>query len=103
MINKLSNLKSTLRAPERLSIIPENSHWLAGEGAGSWFHIELVGKKYRIVRYSPEGRVECSGYFNYISKIMFNILEPFEFLHLSHCQSVTISQSGLMFFFERKS
>jgi hypothetical protein len=103
MINKLSNLKSTLMAPKRLSIIPENSHWLAGEGAGSWFHLELVGDDYRIVRYSPDGRVECTGYFNYISKVMFNIYEPFEFLHLSHCQSVIIGQSENMFFFERKS
>lgn len=90
-------------APERLSIIPENSHWLAGEGAGSWFHMELVGKDYRIVRYSPDGRVECSGYFNYTSKTMFNILDPFIFSYLSHCQSVIISQHDSLFFFERKS
>ena len=97
------HLYNTLSAPELAEGIPENSQWLAGEGAGSWFTIEREGKDYRITRYSPEGKIECSGLFNTSSETDFNINVPFEFVHLSHCKSVTIRQMDQVLKFHRLS
>jgi hypothetical protein len=95
------HLYTTLSPPEKTDCIPENSQWLAGEGAGSWFNIELSVKDYKITRYSPEGRIECSGLFNTLSESDFNITAPFEFVHLSHCKSVTIRQKDQVLKFHR--
>jgi len=96
-------LYTTLSAPAKTESIPENSQWLAGEGAGSWFDIELSFNDYKITRYSPEGRIECSGLFNTLSESDFNINAPFEFVHLSHCKSVTIRQMDQVLKFYRIS
>jgi hypothetical protein len=95
------HLYTTLSAPEMAQGIPESSQWLAGEGAGSWFNIELAGKEYRITRYSPEGKIECSGLFNKELETGFNINAAFEFVHLSHCKSVTIKQMDQILKFHR--
>lgn len=97
------HLYTTLSAPAKTESIPENSQWLAGEGAGSWFSIERQGKDYRINRYSSEGKIECAGLFNTASEKDFNINAPFEFVHLSHCKSVTIRQMGQVLKFHRIS
>jgi|JI10StandDraft_1071094.scaffolds.fasta_scaffold544008_1 hypothetical protein len=97
------HLYTTLSPPEKTVGIPENSQWLAGEGAGSWFNIELSVKDYKIIRYSPEGRIECSGLFNTLPESEFNINAPFEFVHLSHCKSVTIKQMDQVLKFYRIS
>lgn len=97
------HLYTTLSPPAKTDGIPENSQWLAGEGAGSWFNIELTVKDYKITRYSPEGRIECSGLFNTLKESDFNINAPFEFVHLSHCKSVTIRQMDQVLKFYRIS
>ncbi|MBN2807687.1 MAG: hypothetical protein JXR22_13605 [Prolixibacteraceae bacterium] len=61
-------LKSTLPPPERHPYIPENAQWLAGEGAGSWFHVEPHNKGVSVSRYSPEGKIEFNRSF--FSKIL---------------------------------
>jgi hypothetical protein len=95
------NLYTTLCAPAMAQGIPENSQWLAGEGAGSWFMIELAGKEYRITRYSSEGKIECTGLFNILVEKNFDINSSFEFVHLSHCKSVTIKQMDQILKFHR--
>ena len=97
------HLHTTLSAPEKAENIPENSHWLAGEGAGSWFYIEPAENCYRVTRYSSVGKIECSGLFNSAGETDFNINAPFEFVHLSHCKSVTISQIDQVLKFNRIS
>ncbi len=97
------HLYTTLSAPELAEGIPENSQWLAGEGAGSWFYIESEDKVYRIIRYSSEGKIECSGLFNTVSINDFQINAAFEFVHLSHCKSVTIRQLDQILKFHRVS
>ncbi|MCF8454132.1 MAG: hypothetical protein K9G42_13070 [Pedobacter sp.] len=97
------HLYTTLDAPAKTESIPENSQWLAGEGAGSWFYIEPKAMDYRITRYSSEGKIECSGLFNTESETDFNINTPFEFVHLSHCKSVTIRQIDQVLKFHRIS
>lgn len=97
------HLYTTLSAPELAEGIPENSQWLAGEGAGSWFYIEPEAMAYRITRYSSEGKIECAGMFNTNSETDFDINAPFEFVHLSHCKSVTIRQNDQVLKFHRIS
>jgi hypothetical protein len=61
-LNK-KQLKSTLPPPERHPNIPENAQWLAGEGAGSWFHIEPDNTVLKVTRFSPMGAMEFTGQF----------------------------------------
>lgn len=87
-----SKLKSTLTAPAIPRNIPPNSQWLSGEGAGSWFYMESAKHDYIITRYSPTGKVECSGLFRITNQIDLDLDIPFQFIHLSHCKSVTLQQ-----------
>lgn len=100
-----SFLKTTLPAPERPISIPENAQWLAGEGAGSWFSVcqKTNNPKYHITRFSPDGIIECSGFFNCLSETTFNLNTPYFFTYLSHCQKVTLVQNKIVFVFERCS
>jgi|TARA_R110000782_G_scaffold236819_3_gene322966 uncharacterized protein DUF6695 len=94
------SLKSTLLPPQKPQHIPNESRWLAGEGAGSWFCIQLENSQYKITRYSPEGNIECEGFFS-CKTTGFDIIKAYEFTHLSHCQSITIYQGNIVFCFER--
>tara|TARA_B110000285_G_C14542758_1_gene345727 strand:+ start:220 stop:519 length:300 start_codon:yes stop_codon:yes gene_type:complete len=83
----------TLKAPERHFNISDKAKWLAGEGAGSWFTIEVVnGGKYLIMRFSQDGILECQSVFS--SNNDFEISSPFDFYFPSHCLKVTIMQNG---------
>lgn len=94
------SLKSTLLPPQKPQHIPNESQWLAGEGAGSWFCIQLENSQYKVTRYSPEGNMECESLFN-CKTTGFNINKIYKFKHLSHCQSVSICQDNIVFSFER--
>lgn len=85
-----SSLADTLPAPERHPSIPMRAQWLAGEGAGSWFSIDQVGQNFTIVRYSTDGNVECEGEFE--SDHELDLFAKYKFVHLSHCQQVSIQQ-----------
>ena len=95
------SLKTTLAAPELPSSIPSTSQWLSGEGAGSWFFIQKAEEKFMINRYSPEGKLECTGEFEEKKTQQFNIVEQYKFVHLSHCKTVRIHQGNTTFVFER--
>lgn len=88
------NLKKTLQIPLKGPKIPSNAQWLAGEGAGSWFHIEQADSRFRITRYNGLGDRECNGYFVKLSNSGLDLTKPFEFIHLSHCDQVSIKQYG---------
>lgn len=90
----LKNLKKTLQIPLKGLSIPSNAHWVAGEGAGSWFHIEQAGARFRITRYNEPGDLECTGLFIVMGKTNLTLSEPYEFIHLSHCDQVNIKQYG---------
>lgn len=94
-----SNVNSTLPEPKKHQSIPKTAQWLAGEGAGSWFNIKKEQDKYQITRFSPKGEIECQSYFDTNSE--FDINEPFEFTHLSHCQLVNIIQEKITHHFIR--
>ncbi|AWV98465.1 DUF6695 family protein [Arcticibacterium luteifluviistationis] len=87
MSKKTAYFRGTLPPPEKPVNLPEKMQWLAGEGAGSWFHIEFMSENLaQINRYNPKGEFECAGLF--ISKDSININELYEITHLSHCMEV---------------
>lgn len=96
-------VKNTMVAPSKPSNLAENAQWLAGEGAGSWFVISSTSEQevFFIARFSPEGKLECEGSFKCHSNEKFNLNQPYIFTHLSHCKTVNIVQSGIIFKFER--
>lgn len=94
------NLKSTLLPPQKPQHIPNESQWLAGEGAGSWFSINPRGVNFQINRYSPEGKLECSGIF-VINSSQFDIKNSYQFVHISHCKTVHIQQNYKTYTFYR--
>lgn len=97
-----NKLKFTLEAPPIPSSLPQNSQWLAGEGAGSWFHIkEEENLLFEITRHSAEGKIECTGQFEIKNNNALNLHKAYEFIHLSHCKSVNIRQGGFIVYMER--
>jgi len=101
----MSNLKSpmnklpkVLRAPDRPSNLHHNAKWLAGEGAGSWFLIEACEEneqEYQVQRFSPEGKLECTGIFAADLYVDLNI--EYVISYPSQCQKVTIIQGERSF------
>lgn len=91
-------MTSVIAPPEQPKNIPDNSKWLAGEGAGSWFSIKQIGEKFKITRFSPNGKIECSGSFN-CNKVSFDIDKDFRLDYPSHCKLVTICQFDKQFIF----
>ncbi len=93
-IQDKQKLNTTLEEPTRNGKIPQNAQWLSGEGSGSWFSIDQKGNTYKIIRYSPEGDIECEGLFKIANGSKFDINKAFSIGHLSHCQKVTIRQNN---------
>lgn len=87
-------LPDTLEQPDLPFNLPKTAIWLAGEGAGSWF--VLVPSKehcqYKISRYSPKGKLECSGVF--YADMVIQLKKKFEITYPSHCQTITVIQGG---------
>jgi len=96
-----AKLKTTLPEPVRHGNIPATAQWLSGEGAGSWFNVNLSDGCYKITRYNPEGEKECEGYFFSTDGKELRLAEPYNFDHLSHCRSVKIKQAGNTISFNR--
>lgn len=82
-----------LPSPERADYLPKTVKWLSGEGCGSWFNIEIREPHFLISRYSPEGKLECSGIFQQVSGEAINLNIDYEFTYLSHCAEVNIIQN----------
>lgn len=96
MLNK-NHLKQTLPEPKRPESLASSAQWLAGEGAGSWFCIEitLAENNFLIKRFSPAGKLECEGLFKLENKkLNLDLNKHFKFVHLSHCAFVHIEQYG---------
>jgi hypothetical protein len=84
------NLPKILQQPKLPYALPATAKWLSGEGAGSWFVIEVVenGMRHKITRYSPIGTIECEGLFSSEEKV--DLSKGFKITYPSHCQKVTI-------------
>ena len=79
--------------------IPEKAQWLSGTvGSGSWFFISAKKSKYRIQRFSPEGKLECDRIFT-IDNCTFDLHIDYQFTFLSHCKECTIIQNEITYKF----
>lgn len=87
------NLPQVLNEPIRPNRLPNNTKWLSGEGAGSWFIVEKlqIACLYRITRISPLGEVECIGHYSSTKNI--NLSEEYSITYPSHCSTVSIIQN----------
>lgn len=57
-------MDSVLAEPARPNAVPSSAHWLAGEGAGSWFFIQIhLEGQFHVTRFAPTGEVEFSSLF----------------------------------------
>ena len=97
------SLKSTLKPPIRHHNIPENAQWLAGEGAGSWFSIELECPHLKVTRFSPDGIMECTGYYknNYGQAVLPD--NRYRITYPSNCQIISLTSNRQYLQFDRAS
>lgn len=88
--------KGIILSPSKPNNIPLNSQWLAGQGAGSWYHIskEETDIHYTISRFSPHGDVEFESQFKINGNQEFCIDCPYAFTYLSLFKSCNILQHG---------
>ena len=100
--------QSTIPAPGRHIAIPEKAQWLSGEGAGSWFVLEVLKGQLLVTRYGPDGKVECKGFFDSNdesdAKVIKGLVASGDYTvdHLSNCKQVTLRNSlGEVFYFVR--
>ena len=78
---------------EKPKNIDLNAQLIKGIGASSWFIIKSEGNLYRIERFSPEGKLECSRIFM-AEPNTFDINHEYEFTYISHCKECTILQNN---------
>jgi hypothetical protein len=83
-------------------LVPKESQWISGVGAGSWFAIHKQEELYKIERFSIKGELECSGLF-IVKPEGFNIENDFSFTYLSHCKSCTIIQEKKIYKFYKNN
>jgi hypothetical protein len=84
-----------MEPPKKIS---KKAQLITGIGASSWFTIVVEKKKYRIERFSLEGKIECSGLF-YAEPSTFDVKSEYKFTYLSHCKHCTIIQRGTKYNF----
>ena len=96
-------LKSTLQPPLKNPAIPQNAQWLSGEGAGSWFVYEFQNNLLKVIRYSPEGAIECTGLFNNKLKDSFILADSSKITYPSNCKQISLMQNNMEYVFQRKN
>lgn len=69
----------------------KNAQWLSGEGAGSWFTLNAVNNILHVNRFSPNGTLECSEFFE--SKNNLD-LTNFKITYPSNCIEHTLVNNG---------
>jgi hypothetical protein len=86
---------------EKPQNIDSSSQLIKGIGASSWFTIKSEGDVYRIERFSPEGKLECSRIIM-AEPNTFDINHKYEFTYISHCKECTILQDNKKYIFKTK-
>lgn len=82
-------LKGTLPEPPKPEHLPATIQWLAGEGAGSWFHLEEHPMGISVRRYDPNGVLECYGIYRTEQNHAVDV-SACRVTHPSHCGMVTV-------------
>jgi hypothetical protein len=83
----------TAHSESDTEIITSPKKWLYGLGASAWFAFRQIGQQLHIRRYSPEGKLECTGIFKAHHKRL-ELADPFAITYPSHCAKVTLVQNG---------
>lgn len=92
----------TLPPPALPKDLPTSAQWLAGEGAGSWFVLDLSSERVlHAERFDSSGRPECSGKFNLVGDHVPDLSIPLRVTYPSHCAVVTLAQDDRVFKFAR--
>ncbi|MDQ3395843.1 MAG: hypothetical protein M3512_17285, partial [Bacteroidota bacterium] len=95
-----NDLSTVLPAPKKHPLIPPQSCWLSGEGAGSWFHISRMSELFIVRRFSPDGDLEFSRVFEATGNNFFYPQTPYMMEYLSHFEKITIIQAGKLIVLE---
>jgi hypothetical protein len=90
---KGKTLPKVVPPPAKPSHLPQELHWLSGEGCGSWFYLKSMGEGFYVQRFSPDEKLECQGHFLQVKGVPFDINQPFEVTYPSHCAQVHILQN----------
>ncbi len=101
--HRMKDISKYLKEPVRPHHFDGRERWLSGEGAGSWFLIEKeeqYSDHYKVVRFSPDGIIECQGVFE--ASKSFDINKEFKLTFPSHCALVTVIQNRKEIRFIRK-
>lgn len=101
-VSDKTKLKGTLSEPERASGIPQTAQWLSGEGAGSWFAFKIENNFLKVIRYSVNGIIECTGLFE--NKDAIKVLKnkkSYKVAYPSNCKTVSLNLNGSEFRFKR--
>jgi len=94
-------LRSTLLPPEQPKHLPANAQWLSGEGAGSWFVYNHVQNKIKVSRYSPDGNLECVGYYKNHKDYSSYFKQYLPIDYPSNCKVVSLLIDNEKVLFER--
>ena len=97
-----TELESTLPPPVRHPAIPQHAQWLSGEGAGSWFALEIEGSFLKSTRYSPDGTIECRGIYEGPVNELMDSNTIIDLEYLSHCKEINLRINGSRKKFSRK-
>ncbi len=92
----------TIHSPNLPINLPNHSQWILGQGAGAWFCIDKIidQNQYNIKRYTPNGGLDCNRIFVIEDNgSIFDINEPYQFVHVSHCAKCRIKQGETVFIF----
>jgi hypothetical protein len=97
----MASIVGSILPPEKPGHIPNNSQWLSGQGAGTWFAIaKAIDTQYNIKRFTPQGKLDCDRIFELESSPqVFDLNEPYQFTHISHCAKCRILQNDHVFVF----
>ncbi len=89
-----TKLKTTLPEPVRHSNIPVSAQWLSGEGAGSWFAYKPFEYDLLVTRYSPEGVIECDGFYKNRNSEVLNPGMQYQITYPSNCSVISLLGNG---------
>jgi hypothetical protein len=94
-------MKNTLEKPKRPPHLPPNAHWLAGEGAGSWFVLDFGNQKVKVKRYTAEGELEGESELPLAKGEMPQPEDPLNITYPSNLRVVTLEKGDQKIQFDK--
>ncbi len=87
-------MKNTLSKPERPPHLPSDAHWLAGEGAGSWFVLDYGNQELYVKRYTADGKLEGETALPLLKGKMPQPEDPIKLTYPSNLRVITLELDG---------